>query len=156
MSNLLKRVYTVNKDERVIDYNDLIKKKLEAIMESKHAAVDTDGFVSGLNADVVEELISDDSSEELIQDSGADSDQSAAALENANAEAARIIEDARLQADRLFQKQIEMLILHLKKPNRMAIMKAVLRQMRKLKRSSRSLRRSTIRKNQNLKMNITS
>ena len=40
MSNLLKRVYTVNKDERVIDYNDLIKKKLEAIMESKHAAVD--------------------------------------------------------------------------------------------------------------------
>ena len=151
MSNLLKRVYTVNKDERVIDYNDLIKKKLEAIMESKHAAVDTDGFVSGLNADVVEELISDDSSEELIQDSGADSDQSAAALENANAEAARIIEDARLQAE-----QIEMLILHLKKPNRMAIMKAVLRQMRKLKRSSRSLRRSTIRKNQNLKMNITS
>ena len=92
MSNLLKRVYTVNKDERVIDYNDLIKKKLEAIMESKHAAVDTDGFVSGLNADVVEELISDDSSEELIQDSGADSDQSAAALENANAEAARIID----------------------------------------------------------------
>jgi len=74
----------VNKDERVIDYNDLIKKKLEAIMESKHAAVDTDGFVSGLNADVVEELISDDSSEELIQDSGADSDQSAAALENAD------------------------------------------------------------------------
>lgn len=44
MSNLLKRVYTVNKDERVIDYNDLIKKKLEAIMESKHAAVDTDGL----------------------------------------------------------------------------------------------------------------
>ena len=101
MSNLLKRVYTVNKDERVIDYNDLIKKKLEAIMESKHAAVDTDGFVSGLNADVVEELISDDSSEELIQDSGADSDQSAAALENANAEAARIIEDARLQAEQI-------------------------------------------------------
>ena len=50
MSNLLKRVYTVNKDERVIDYNDLIKKKLEAIMESKHAAVDADGFVNGLNA----------------------------------------------------------------------------------------------------------
>ena len=47
-------------------------------------------FVNGLNADVVEELISDDSSEALIQDSGADSDQSAAALENANAEAARL------------------------------------------------------------------
>ena len=141
MSNLLKRVYTVNKDERVIDYNDLIKKKLEAIMESKHAAVDTDGFVSGLNADVVEELISDDSSEELIQDSGADSDQSAAALENANAEAARIIEDARLQAEQIVSE---------------ANRNAVLRQMRKLKRSSRSLRRSTIRKNQNLKMNITS
>ena len=101
MSNLLKRVYTVNKDERVIDYNDLIKKKLEAIMESKHAAVDTDGFVSGLNADVVEELISDDSSEEPIQDIGDGSDQSAAALENANAEAARIIEDARLQAEQI-------------------------------------------------------
>lgn len=115
MSNLLKRVYTVNKDERVIDYNDLIKKKLEAIMESKHAAVDTDGFVSGLNADVVEELISNDSSEELIQDSGADSDQSAAALENANAEAARIIEDARLQAEQIVSEA-----------NRLAIIQALM------------------------------
>ena len=104
MSNLLKRVYTVNKDERVIDYNDLIKKKLEAIMESKHAAVDTDGFVSGLNADVVEELISDDSSEEPIQDIGDGSDQSAAALENANAEAARIIERANVEAELEKQK----------------------------------------------------
>ena len=156
MSNLLKRVYTVNKDERVIDYNDLIKKKLEAIMESKHAAVDTDGFVSGLNADVVEELISDDSSEELIQDSGADSDQSAAALENANAEAARIIEDARLQAEQIVSEANRNADTAFEEAKQNGYMKAVLRQMRKLKRSSRSLRRSTIRKNQNLKMNITS
>lgn len=102
MSNLLKRSSVINKDERVIDYNDLIKKKIQAIMESKHNEMDADGFINGLHADVVEELISDDDTADALTDDAAIGEQQAAAsLENANAEAERIIEEARLQAEQI-------------------------------------------------------
>ncbi len=102
MSNLLKRSSVINKDERVIDYNDLIKKKIQAIMESKHNEMDADGFINGLHADVVEELISDDDTADALTDDAAMGEQQAAAsLENANAEAERIIEEARLQAEQI-------------------------------------------------------
>ncbi len=102
MSNLLKRSSVINKDERVIDYNDLIKKKIQAIMESKHNEMDADGFINGLHADVVEELISDDdTANALTEDAAMGEQQAAASLENANAEAERIIEEARLQAEQI-------------------------------------------------------
>lgn len=102
MSNLLKRSSVINKDERVIDYNDLIKKKIQAIMESKHNEMDADGFINGLHADVVEKLISDDDTADALTDDAAMGEQQAAAsLENANAEAERIIEEARLQAEQI-------------------------------------------------------
>lgn len=102
MSNLLKRSSVINKDERVIDYNELIKKKIQAIMESKHNEMDADGFINGLHADVVEELISDDDTADALTDDAAMGEQQAAAsLENANAEAERIIEEARLQAEQI-------------------------------------------------------
>lgn len=102
MSNLLKRGTVINKDERVIDYNDLIKKKIQTIMESKHNEMDADGFINGLHADVVEELISDDdTADALTEDAAAGEQQAAASLENANAEAERIIEEARLQAEQI-------------------------------------------------------
>lgn len=102
MSNLLKRSSVINKDERVIDYNDIIKKKIQAIMESKHNEMDADGFINGLHADVVEELISDDGTADALTDDAAMGEQQAAAsLENANAEAERIIEEARLQAEQI-------------------------------------------------------
>lgn len=102
MSNLLKRSSVINKDERVIDYNDLIKKKIQTIMESKHNEMDADGFINGLHADVVEELISDDGTADALTDDAAMGEQQAAAsLENANAEAERIIEEARLQAEQI-------------------------------------------------------
>lgn len=102
MSNLLKRSSVINKDERVIDYNDLIKKKIQAIMESKHNEMDADGFINGLHADVVEELISDDdTADALTGDAAMGEQQAAASLENANAEAERIIEEARLQAEQI-------------------------------------------------------
>ena len=102
MSNLLKRSSVINKDERVIDYNDLIKKKIQAIMESKHNEMDADGFINGLHADVVEELISDDDTADALTDDAAMGEQQvAASLENANAEAERIIEEARLQAEQI-------------------------------------------------------
>lgn len=102
MSNLLKRSSVINKDERVIDYNDIIKKKIQAIMESKHNEMDADGFINGLHADVVEELISDDDTADALTDDAAMGEQQAAAsLENVNAEAERIIEEARLQAEQI-------------------------------------------------------
>lgn len=102
MSNLLKRGSVINKDERVIDYNDLIKKKIQAIMESKHNEMDADGFINGLHADVVEELISDDDTADVLtEDTAMGEQQAAASLENANAEAERIIEEARLQAEQI-------------------------------------------------------
>lgn len=102
MSNLLKRSSVINKDERVIDYNDLIKKKIQTIMESKHNEMDADGFINGLHADVVEKLISDDGTADALTDDAAMGEQQAAAsLENANAEAERIIEEARLQAEQI-------------------------------------------------------
>lgn len=102
MSNLLKRSSVINKDERVIDYNDLIKKKIQAIMESKHNEMDADGFINGLHADVVEELISDDdTADALTEDAAMGEHQAAASLENTNAEAERIIEEARLQAEQI-------------------------------------------------------
>ncbi len=102
MSNLLKRSSVINKDERVIDYNDLIKKKIQTIMESKHNEMDADGFINGLHADVVEELISDDdTADALTEDAAMGEQQAAASLENTNAEAERIIEEARLQAEQI-------------------------------------------------------
>ncbi len=101
MSNLLKRNTVVNKDERVIDYNGLIKEKIQLIIESKHNEIDADGFVNGLQADVVEELISDDTADALTQDAMSGEAQAAASLEDANAEAERIIEEARLQAEQI-------------------------------------------------------
>jgi flagellar assembly protein FliH len=102
LSNLLKRSSVINKDERVIDYNDLIKKKIQAIMESKHNEMDADGFINGLHADVVDELISDDdTADALTEDAAMGEQQAAASLENTNAEAERIIEEARLQAEQI-------------------------------------------------------
>ena len=60
MSNLLKRGSAISKEERIIDYNELIKTKLQNIMDANDKQkADPDGFVNGLTAEVVEELISD-------------------------------------------------------------------------------------------------
>lgn len=102
MSNLLKRDSVINKDERVIDYNDLIKKKIQSIMASKNNEMDADGFVNGLHADIVEELISDDDATDEDSDATSTGEQQAAvSLESVNAEAERIIEEAKLQAEQI-------------------------------------------------------
>lgn len=102
MSNLLKRGSIINKDERVIDYNDLIKKKIQSIMASKNNEMDADGFVNGLHADIVEELISDDdAADEAVDTASTGEQQAAVSLESVNAEAERIIEEAKLQAEQI-------------------------------------------------------
>lgn len=102
MSNLLKKSSIINNDKRVIDYNELIRKKMQTIMESRNNEMDADGFISGLHADIVEELISDDNTADARTDDSSEGEhQAAASLENINAEAEKIIEDARLQAEQI-------------------------------------------------------
>ena len=75
MSNLLKVGTTISKSERIIDYNDIIKDRVEAARAAKRQKADSDGFINGLNADVVERLPEDEinteaaASEEITQES---------------------------------------------------------------------------------------
>ena len=99
MSNLLKRGTTFISEERIIDYNELIKLKLKNIVSDKesHSNVDTDGFVNGLKADVVEQLLTGSEDENEAVDSQNPDDvknQLAAAIEEANEQARSIKDEA--------------------------------------------------------------
>lgn len=114
MSNLLKKGYTITKNERVIDYNELIKAKLQTILESdqRHSA-DPDGFVRGLSAEVVEELISEDDPVSVLTSDGTEMGDSEAVLkkvQEAEEEAENIINQASEQAEQIVadaQEQIQ-------------------------------------------------
>ncbi len=87
LSNLLKQSSVISKSERVIDYNELIKAKLQTILESQDgASANPDNFVSGLNADVVEELLSD---QQVENTEGQNVQANALAAAQANIEAQR-------------------------------------------------------------------
>lgn len=99
MSNLLKRGTTFISEERIIDYNELIKLKLKNVVSVKesHSNVDADGFVNGLKADVVEQLLTGSEDENEAVDSQNPDDvknQLAAAIEEANEQARSIKDEA--------------------------------------------------------------
>ena len=99
MSNLLKRGTTFISEERIIDYNELIKLKLKNIVSDKesHSNVDADVFVNGLKADVVEQLLTGSEDENEAVDSQNPDDvknQLAAAIEEANEQARSIKDEA--------------------------------------------------------------
>uniref|UniRef100_UPI00402547F8 FliH/SctL family protein n=1 Tax=Lachnospira sp. TaxID=2049031 RepID=UPI00402547F8 len=97
MSNLLKRGTTTISEERIIDYNELIKLKLKNIANDRenHGNVDADGFVNGLKADVVEQLLTgSDEDGETAQSQENVNNQIAAALEEANEQAQTIRDEA--------------------------------------------------------------
>lgn len=97
MSNLLKRGTTTISEERIIDYNELIKLKLKNIANDRenHGNVDVDGFVNGLKADVVEQLLTgSDEDGETAQSQEDVNNQIAAALEEANEQAQTIRDEA--------------------------------------------------------------
>lgn len=99
MSNLLKRGTTFISEERIIDYNELIKLKLKNIVSDKesHSNVDADGFVNGLKADVVEQLLTGSEDENEAVDSQNPDDvknQLAAAIEEADEQARSIKDEA--------------------------------------------------------------
>lgn len=100
MSNLYKRGSTISKDERVIDYNDIIKAKLQTILSSNERdSANPDGFVNGLNAEVVEALVSD-------EEEGAHAlseEQAAAQLQEMQAQAQQMVEDANMQAQQIME-----------------------------------------------------
>lgn len=118
MSNLYKAFSVVRKDERVIDYNQMIQEKIERIIEaSKNKKVDPDGFVRGLDAQVVEALVeeegvgADDPMKVISSDyeTGAGLDvqqaqeQGEQILARAREDAARILEEAKAQAEEMKQ-----------------------------------------------------
>lgn len=97
MSNLLKRGTTTISEERIIDYNELVKLKLKNIANDRenHGNVDADGFVNGLKADVVEQLLTgSDEDGETAQSQEDVNNQIAAALEEANEQAQTIRDEA--------------------------------------------------------------
>ena len=97
MSNLLKRGTTVTSEERIIDYNELIKLKLQHIVDNKENQenVDADGFVNGLKADVVEQLLTGSEDEDETDMNQEDvKNQIAAAIEEANEQAQSIKDEA--------------------------------------------------------------
>lgn len=125
MSNLLKSFYTHQTDERVIDYNEVISNKIESFKSRMQTEpMEADGFVSGINAAIVEELIGedgepmsviggdvqdDDPLSALVSDggvpSGANQEELKFLAENiisdADMKASQIIEEARNEAERI-------------------------------------------------------
>lgn len=105
MSNLLKKGYTITKSDRVIDYNELIKAKLQTILESdQRESADPDGFVRGLSAEVVEELVSDDNPDAATagdSDANADPEAISKRISAAEEEAKNIIDEASQQAEQM-------------------------------------------------------
>jgi len=88
---------TTISEERIIDYNELIKLKLKNIANDRenHGNVDADGFVNGLKADVVEQLLTgSDEDGEAAQSQEDVNNQIAAALEEANEQAQTIRDEA--------------------------------------------------------------
>lgn len=110
LSNLLKRSSIVNKDERVIDYNQKIREKVEALRNSSPAASGADnasvsagGFVEGLNMPMVEQNADVKGSipDSLAADGEAEQNIAAVDLEDIKKQADEMISEARLQAQQL-------------------------------------------------------
>ena len=108
MSNLLKVGTTISKSERIIDYNDIIKDRVEAARAASRQKADSDGFINGLNADVVERLPEDEidteavASEEMTQESAeAARAEAEEILAQAKAEAEEILAQAQAQAGQI-------------------------------------------------------
>lgn len=114
LSNLLKGIYTKQTEERVIDYNEVISNKIESFRNKMQSqGIEADGFVNGLNAAVVENLIIEDGENAAEDDALSiltgqkeekenDVDEEALKLRAEN-----IISDANAQADEILAKAKE-------------------------------------------------
>lgn len=98
----------VTKEERIIDYNEVIKAKLKSLFDAENYSreADPDGFVNGLTADVVERLTDEDT---ILGETGntegvVTEEELARRVEEANSEAAQIVETANLQAQKIIEE----------------------------------------------------
>lgn len=101
MSNLLKVGTTISKSERVIDYNDIIRDRVEAIREANSRKMDADGFISGLNVDVVEQL---EGMEGADAEMAVSSTEAELNLEQVHEQAQEILEQAKMEADNILKQ----------------------------------------------------
>lgn len=106
-SNLVKHFYAnvpQGEEKRIIDSNELVKKRLEKLMEENPALAGEGGFVSGLMpADILEApenggsvIKAQDDAKEILEQARAEAE---AVLAQAREEAERIRSDARAQAE---------------------------------------------------------
>lgn len=106
-NNLLKRIYMsmpAGDEKRVIDSDEVVRKRLEKIMEVQERSEGAEGFVSGLiPAEVLEApedgsniIKAQDEAREILDQARAEAD---GILEQAKAEAQRILSDAATQAE---------------------------------------------------------
>ena len=100
-SNLLKYGYNYqapsNTDKRIIDTNELVAKRINALSTVLHP----EGFIGGLQAEDVSSLIEETGEEQVILKAEVDT---SSMYEAAQKEAAQIIENAQLQADTIVQE----------------------------------------------------
>jgi flagellar assembly protein FliH len=96
LSNLLKVGTTISKEERVIDYNDTIRDKVETARKQAERFASEGGFVSGLDVDFVEQI---EGFGEDLEEAAAVEDESV--LEDAQQQATEIIEEANSKADEI-------------------------------------------------------
>lgn len=120
LSNLYKRNNVVSQNERIIDYNAVIKSKIDVLYESvAKGKADPDGFINGLNAEVVESLVNsnideltadNESTQQLIKkaDLEASAAQAESIIQKANYEAETIIYEARDNAEVIKKEAFEM------------------------------------------------
>lgn len=112
LSNLLKVGTTISKSERIINYNDVIRDRVEAMRHAALHKMDSDGFISGLAADVVEEL-ENTGGEESAASAEAElnsehiEEQAQMILAQANEEAEAVISQAEAQAGQIREKAKE-------------------------------------------------
>lgn len=101
MSNILKKGSAVYKEERIIDYNEILKEKIKSfteLSEKNKKRMDSDGFVNGLDAPVIE--VDDDMSDTgLSQAATLESESADDIINNARQEADDIIDEANKQAE---------------------------------------------------------
>lgn len=99
---------SIDMDKRIIDCNELISRKLEKIrdeLERKAQDFSEDGFTLGLNAENVEELLSEE--KETRESTAAAEEMAREIIENAKSEAERIVGMAENDADSILRKASE-------------------------------------------------
>lgn len=108
LSNLLKSRNVISSTERVIDYNELIKNKIETILKESQNE-NASGFVTGLTADFVEAVTDEEADEDGMTDavqSDGQEDLSSnlikrSDLEMATAQAQTVLDEAKEEAEQI-------------------------------------------------------